>query len=137
MDALLWRAKTGDALVPVPAKGADDADDVVKVHLAVGHDVQAGRFLVLNGQASRVVVGLGMGTFLKATRMSRPSSCWVNQPGRGYEPIIVVGRTVSTTFIAMPATPFDAGDVGRVDLRYAKNRSNKPHDSTRITADDQ
>src|SRR3954471_6705217 len=33
--------------------------------------------------------------------MSRPNSCCLNQAGRGYDPTIVVGNTLSTTFFGM------------------------------------
>src|SRR4029077_19546027 len=40
-------------------------------------------------------------TSLNATRTSRPSSCCLNHWGRGYEPTIVVGRTVLTILLYM------------------------------------
>src|SRR5512143_4245740 len=40
-------------------------------------------------------------TSLKATRTSRPSSCCLNHPGRGYDPTMVVGRILLTTFFVI------------------------------------
>src|SRR2546422_10709946 len=40
-------------------------------------------------------------TSLNATRTSRPSSCWWYQCGLGYEPTIVVGRSLSTIFFGI------------------------------------
>ena len=50
--------EAGDALVHVPAEGADHTDVVVVRHLAVGDDVEAGLFLVVDDGLGRVVVGL-------------------------------------------------------------------------------
>src|SRR4029079_18210107 len=50
--------EAADALVHVPAEGADHPDVVVVRHLAVGDHVEAGLFLVVDHDLGGVVVGL-------------------------------------------------------------------------------
>src|SRR5581483_7765520 len=50
--------EAADPLVHVPAEGADPADVVVVVHLAVGDDVEPSLFLVADDGVRRVVEGL-------------------------------------------------------------------------------
>ena len=57
---LFGRLEAADALVHVPAEGADPADVVVEAHLAVGHDVQPGVLLVPDHRGRGVGVGLGV-----------------------------------------------------------------------------
>ena len=63
---LTGRVEAADALVHVPAERADDADVVVVPHVAVGHDVETGFFLVANHGGDRVVVRLLVLHFLES-----------------------------------------------------------------------
>src|SRR5947208_16853383 len=55
---LSGRLKAADALIHVPAEGADNSDVIVVPHVPVGHDVEAGRLLVAHYGRNSVVVRL-------------------------------------------------------------------------------
>src|SRR5919204_3692338 len=60
-------------------------------------------------------------TSLNATRTSRPRSCCVYQCGRGYDPTIVVGSSVSTIFLRISSSSSLSG--GGAQLRPLRQHS--------------
>ena len=59
------RVEAGNALIEIPAERADNADIVVVPHVAVGHEVEAGLFLVTDDRSDGVRIGFLVGDFLE------------------------------------------------------------------------
>ena len=81
---LLCFSEAADALVHVPAEGADAPDVIVEIHLTVGDDIEPGALLIVDRHLRGVRVGLLMLHFLEcdsniaATQLlPKPSGSWI------------------------------------------------------------
>ena len=89
------RLEAADALVHVPAERTDHANVVVVPHVAVGHDVESGFFLIANDGGDCVVVGLFVLDFLECHAnvaaeqlMLEPLGPWIRPNHRGREKLV-------------------------------------------------
>ena len=108
---LAGRLEPWDALVHVPAERADRADVVVVPHVAVGHDVEAGFFLIANHGRDGVVVRLLVLDFLERHAHVAPEQL-LREPVRPrIRPDHRGGQKRVNNLLAMPATPSRRGTV--------------------------
>ena len=57
--------EAADAFIHVPAERTDDADIIVVPHVAIGHDIEAGFFLIAHHCGNSIVVSLFMRDLFK------------------------------------------------------------------------
>ena len=72
------------------------------MEVAVGEDVEAGAFLIADDHREHVLELLAEAHVDHAVSSGRPHMLTSNQRGRGHEPVVVQGRTVSAVTVNMP-----------------------------------
>src|SRR5688500_18748747 len=84
-----------DPLVQIPAERPDDANVVVVPHVAVGHDVESGFFLIADDGGDGVVIHLFVLDFLECHAnvaaeqlLLEPLRTWIRPDHRGREKFV-------------------------------------------------